>query len=143
MFFIFVFRRERNKRFRLLIAKTVIVLSSPSRIKKKLCVGVFYLTVLGKIFSLDGAVEIVYAPTAKDKRVLELPPELIYIGHFSFCACDALTSIIIPKSVMTICRQAFQQCWKLQILCEIESQPEGWDIYWNISECSVVWNYKK
>ena len=74
---------------------------------------------------------------------IELPPELIYIGHFSFCACDALTSIIIPKSVMTICRQAFQQCWKLQILCEIESQPEGWDIYWNISECSVVWNYKK
>lgn len=72
---------------------------------------------------------------------IELPDKLIYIGHFSFCACEALTRIVIPKSVMTICRQAFQQCWKLQIFCEIASQPDGWDKYWNIAECSVVWNY--
>ena len=54
--------------------------------------------------------------------------------------CNKLTSIIIPKEVMSIGSQAFGGCDKLTIYVETSSQPSGWSFQWNAG-LPVVWGY--
>ena len=72
-----------------------------------------------------------------------IPNSVTYIGAGAFSCCMGLTSIEIPNSITAIGRYAFYGCTRLTIYCEAESQPSGWDVDWNSSNCPVVWGYKE
>ena len=64
------------------------------------------------------------------------------IGSDVFYNCSSLTSINIPNGVTSIGSFAFYKCSSLTIYCEAESQPSGWDSYWNYSSRPVIWGIK-
>ena len=72
---------------------------------------------------------------------ITIPDSVTRIDNAAFFGCSNLTSITIPDSVTRIDGNAFFGCSNLTIYCEAESQPSGWDIYWNYSNCPVVWGY--
>ena len=79
---------------------------------------------------------------------LIIPDSVTSIGSYAFVAglgfldSTSFTSVTIPDSVTFIGLGAFEGCTSLTIYCEAESEPDGWDPYWNYSECPVVWGYK-
>ena len=72
---------------------------------------------------------------------IEIPSSITSIGYRAFSYCTSLRSIVIPSSVTSIGEYAFYGCWSLTIYCEAESEPSGWDYYWNDSNRLVVWGY--
>ncbi|MDE6472272.1 MAG: leucine-rich repeat domain-containing protein [Clostridia bacterium] len=72
---------------------------------------------------------------------IAIPEGVTRIGSRAFYNCS-LTSIVIPSSVTSIGEEAFEGCSSLTIYCEAESQPSGWNSYWNSSNIPVVWGYK-
>ena len=60
------------------------------------------------------------------------------IGHEAFARCN-LTSIVIPNSVTTIGATAFSSYSNLTIYCEATERPDGWNWFWNDSDCPVYW----
>lgn len=65
------------------------------------------------------------------------------IGESAFEGCINLETIVIPKSVTKIGKNAFKNCDKLTIYCEIDKQPDTWDKNWNPNNRPVIWEYKK
>ena len=70
-----------------------------------------------------------------------IPNSVTSIDFYAFEGCTSLTSIEIPNSVTSIGYSAFYGCTALTIYCEAESEPSGWNYWWNVSECPVVWGY--
>ena len=70
-----------------------------------------------------------------------MPNSVTLIGDAAFAGCSALDSIVIPNSVISIGKYAFNNCDNLTIYCEVASQPESWNVDWNYSNCSIVWDY--
>ena len=73
---------------------------------------------------------------------IEIPNSVTSIGSSAFYYCSSLTSIVIPSSVTSIGFYAFSDCSSLTIYCEAESEPSGWNSWWNDSKRPVVWGYK-
>ena len=71
---------------------------------------------------------------------ITIPSSVTKIGGYAFYYCTSLTSITIPSSVTTIGEEAFSGCASLTIYCEVDSEPDGWDNFWN-SGRPVIWNY--
>ena len=71
-----------------------------------------------------------------------IPDSVTSIGDGVFYDCKSLTSVVIGDLVTSIGDYVFAYCSSLTIYCEAESQPSGWDSYWNYSNCPVVWGYK-
>ena len=89
-----------------------------------------------------------------------IPSSVTSIEGEAFSNCSRLTSIIIPSSVTSIGSEAFLNCSNMTIIyCEAESQPSGWDSWWNAIKittenirpgvglqtaefCPVEWGYK-
>ena len=65
------------------------------------------------------------------------------IGSDAFYGCTSLTSVTIGDSITEIGSNVFYGCTRLTIYCEAESQPSGWDVDWNSSNCPVVWGHKE
>ena len=74
---------------------------------------------------------------------ITIPSTVTKIGDFAFDNCTGLTSLVIPNSVISIGYCSFCECTSLTIYCERISKPNGWDYYWNYSNCPVVWGYVK
>ena len=61
------------------------------------------------------------------------------IGYWAFGYCESLKQIIIPATVINIGENAFKYCPSLTIYCEAESQPSGWNSFWNPFDNPVYW----
>ena len=76
---------------------------------------------------------------------ITLSNSLETIGASAFSGCSSLVEVLIPKSVKTIGTQAFYGCSRLEIYCQVSSQPSGWNSTWNQRSGSVYnpvfWNY--
>lgn len=72
-----------------------------------------------------------------------IPSTITSIEDNAFRGCSSLISIEISNSVTSIGDDAFIDCNNLTIYCEANSKPDGWDFNWNLSNCPVVWGYKK
>ncbi len=78
----------------------------------------------------------------KELESVTIVPSVRTIGAAAFANGHSLKSIFIPKSVEKIGSGAFAYCWELEIRCESESKPEGWDENWNFHKWPVVWGAK-
>ena len=77
----------------------------------------------------------------KEVTKIEIPSTITSIGKYQFSGFDNIAEIIIPSSVTSIGSYAFSNCTSLKIYCESSYQPRGWNFYWNLSNCKVVWGY--
>ena len=78
----------------------------------------------------------------------EIPSGVLDIGSSALWGCSELTQIIIPILVTSMGKNVFYGCNSLTVYCESESQPSGWDIYWNRLDYNdntvpVIWGYEK
>ena len=78
----------------------------------------------------------------KELESVTIVPSVRTIGAAAFANGHSLKSIFIPKSVEKIGSGAFVYCWELEIRCEAESKPQGWDESWNVNKRPVVWGAK-
>jgi len=76
---------------------------------------------------------------------ITIPNSVTSIGAYAFEWCGII-SITIPNSVTIIGENAFSECTSIiEIYCETESKPEGWNVNWNKKEdgsdeyYEVVW----
>jgi hypothetical protein len=70
---------------------------------------------------------------------INIPSGVTSIGNWAIGRCGSLTTINIPKTVTTIGEGAFSSCYNLNIFCEAESKPDGWNDKWNRDNLPVVW----
>ena len=91
--------------------------------------------------SMTSIGERVFGDCKKLTKVV-IPDTITSIGNGAFRYCESLTEVVIPDSVVTIADFAFYQCFDLTIYCEAESKPSDWALYWNSSNCKVVWGYQ-
>ena len=80
---------------------------------------------------------------ALNLKSVKLPESLNSIGESAFSGAVRLSEIIIPKSVTTVGANAFSGCEALIIKLEAESIPDGWNPYFNPSNCDVILGYGK
>ncbi|MBQ2715112.1 MAG: leucine-rich repeat protein, partial [Clostridia bacterium] len=71
---------------------------------------------------------------------IDLPDSLEKIEYGAFLGCG-FTSITIPKSVIYMDNNIFEECNSLvKIYCNVSSKPEGWYEDWNLGcNAIVVW----
>ncbi|MBO7433030.1 MAG: leucine-rich repeat protein [Salinivirgaceae bacterium] len=72
---------------------------------------------------------------------INIPSGVTSIGNWAIGRCSSLTTINIPKTVTTIGEGAFSSCYNLNIFCEAESKPDGWNDKWNRDNRPVVWGF--
>lgn len=75
-------------------------------------------------------------------KTVDLGNSVVSILAYAFAGDTSLASVIIPLSCTLIKGYAFDSCKTTCVLnCEADSQPAGWENYWNRSNCQVVWGY--
>lgn len=73
---------------------------------------------------------------------IKIPINLSTIKSYAFYHCQNLKTIEIRKSVDKIEKHAFAFCLSLEIYCEADLIPEGWDKEWNSSNSNVIWGHE-
>lgn len=63
-------------------------------------------------------------------KIVNVSKNIASIYSYAFEKCG-LKNLFIPTSVTVIGTRAFYRCDDLIIYCEIDSQPEGWNLNWN------------
>ena len=73
-----------------------------------------------------------------------IPDSILFIEAKSFRACISLRHIFIPKSVGRIGAWVFANCdYLTDIYCELESQPNTWNIDWLRCDAVVHWGVSR
>lgn len=125
----------------------------------------FYKSIDGNLYTKDGTALIRYAQNKTEKEFVipdgvtrieadafdgaeslvsvVIPNSVTDIKEGAFSNCLDLERIIIPSSVTSMGRDVFNGCDILEIYCEAEEKPSGWNSYWNRSNCPVEWGYKQ
>ena len=70
-----------------------------------------------------------------------IPDSIVCIEKNAFQNCTALTTVTIADSVTEIQANVFTGCTKVSLLCEATSKSSGWASSWNSNNCPVVWGY--
>ena len=76
-------------------------------------------------------------------KTITIPGSVTNIGTYAFKDCTSLTRVLIEAGVKSIESSVFSGCTNLVINCEEETQPDGWNSYWNYSNCPVNWGYSE
>ena len=119
-----------------------------------------FAVVEGVLFNFNKTRLIQY-PAGKTSSDFEIPEGVNTIGKGAFVDSSFLNSIIIPNSVVSIERGAFQRSAlqsifipisvtniegyvfrkpsQIVIYAETSSKPEGWDNNWNVDDIEVQW----
>ena len=75
-------------------------------------------------------------------RSVVIPKGVLYISANSFNNCPMLKSVVIPASVSKIDSGAFSACTALEnIYCMAESKPSGWHDNFNKTSAQVTFGY--
>ena len=70
-----------------------------------------------------------------------VPENTTNIESNAFYGCSGMESILLPYELKSVGANVFSNCSKLNINCQIDEQPSGWNTNWNPSSCLVTWNY--
>ena len=71
---------------------------------------------------------------------ITIPNSVIFIDYYAFQYCGSLKKVIIPDSVQIIGHNAFEGCSSLlNIYCEVDILPLGWDSTFIRSGAAVYW----
>ena len=65
------------------------------------------------------------------------------IGSYAFKGCVGLNNIVIPSSVNDIGEGAFADCPDMEIFCDADEKPSGWDDNWAPDGKPVTWGFNK
>ncbi len=68
-----------------------------------------------------------------------LPAGLLKIDRLAFAYCSLFDKVYIPKSVLEIATDSFEDCPNLTVLCERGEAPEGFRYGWDASVYEVLW----
>lgn len=83
-----------------------------------------------------------------DMLSISISESVISIGNYAFRGCHSLQRLYIPNNVIKVGQSLFQNSG-VQIYCEVENKPSGWDNNWNYNSSlvdrynNVVWGYQK
>ena len=65
------------------------------------------------------------------------------IGNNAFMFCTSLVYLYIPESVIEMgSKILYFNAYYMEVFCEAEAKPDGWDEDWNYDDCPVTWGYE-
>ena len=99
-----------------------------------------YCDVDGNLYTKDKTTLVQYA-IGKEDTSFVIPDTVTTIGKCAFEYCPFLKSVVIPEGVTSIGDWTFNSCSSLTIYAEATSKPNGWTSNWNSSKRPVVWGY--
>ena len=68
-----------------------------------------------------------------------MPASLKKLGDYAFRNCGELKSVILPQTLTTIGKHAFNGANKATFYAEVSARPSLWIGQWNSSNRPVVW----
>ena len=99
-----------------------------------------YCDIDGNLYTKDKKTLVQYAIGKEDTRFV-IPKTVTTVGKCAFEYCTTLKSVVIHDSVTSIGDWTFNSCSSLTIYAEATSKPSGWTSNWNSSKRPVVWGY--
>ncbi len=76
-------------------------------------------------------------------RSVTLPETITTIGARAFEGCSYLDRIVLPEAITYVGSYAFLGCANLKIYCALESEPEGFGLYWKPNNTNeIIWGYR-
>lgn len=109
----------------------------------EISLSLFYNCSSLKTVVIPDSIKLISSHAFRNCRKLEnviLPNSLKTIGAYAFCGCSRLTELYIPISVENVARYAIYSCPLLNIKCEAEPMPDGWNKDFAKGYKTLVWS---
>lgn len=103
--------------------------------------SIYFTSVEGILFDKQQETILKY-PTNKQLNNYIIPNNIVTIGNGAFIKTDKVTNVFIPKTVINLSRNSFQNCSKTSVYFEVETKPDSYNDMWSLGEMgSVTWGY--